>query len=400
MRSELKKAAKQSFQEELDDLRRTNRLISNIDKDKQNQLELEVEKLKAMIFDLKGGGSQDNPMEDHWNDLRNSHYQTIQDSFDLNNNSETSSVFPGFTKSQFPTSVHQQGSLLPSKNKDGLFVLSCAPMNNFEDVISNEFAQSTSGKGLSIPQQVQQFNELQSLFALPNYEDEFTHVYSMRQQQLNHLSQQQREDLIEQEIKENRVRSEIDKHRGRLQYSREKRIDIYSPRVPTTPASRARSHQSTNFRSPRLQRTANGRASTSNNRSLSPVSQTKSHSAPATSRGERFDHNQHHHQQQPHHHHNNNFDDGEGSVGDHNHHLTAGGAMAAVELSANNSLKQIVRDSMNEYFEQQSRARSRSRSPHSRGGNNSRGNSRGGSPVSMIKVTDLSVDEFNAITEK
>ncbi len=357
MRYELKAAAKETFMEQLGEMRRSNQLTQHAENEKQFQLEMEVQKLRLMVDDLKAQQLTDsgttNPMESHWAAMQSNRFHTpgnldmqSSDASSINSLTRNPNYMPPLT------ALSNYNQSPAGYKSNGIFVLSCAPVNNFEDVVQSELSttggfNSSEKKGAkrssSLTQQIHQFNELQSLFALPSYESELQGMYSLRQQQASRQQRGPDMSYAENEEREERLQSGIDKHRERLAVSRELNQSRYSPRIPTSPGPRASSQQ---FRSPRRPLAETGRSSSHNHhRQNSPFD--KSFSAPAAQ---------------------------------HAAALTG----AVPQLDANSSLKEIIRSSMHEHTataqEQQEAAAAQASSP--------------------IKVQDLTVEEFKSITDK
>lgn len=364
MRYELKATAKESFLEELGQLRRSNQLLTQVDNEKQYQLELEVQQLRKMVDDLKDqNGPQRNnnanAIEAHWTAMQQYPAQGGFDRFASDNSSlnslvarNNSNYMPALTAS--PNGKRRQNSSSNSNvNKNGLFVLSCAPLHNFEDVVHSELS-NTGDKvhnATSTISQIQQYNELQSLFALPSYESEFQNIYAMQRELQTASRQQQPSSTVfdEREAKEGRLQTAIDKHRSRLEVSREIYSNKHSPRAPSSPPVRSKS---VSLRSPRP--FTNGGSSFG--QSPSP---SKSHTAPSPHNGRRL------------------FVANATGFTD----VSASLEGTSLQLDANSSLKEIVRSSMNDYAALVD----------------------SGEPVTdsaALRVQDLSVDEFRSITDK
>lgn len=278
MKAELKNLAKESFLEELERLRMTSPHMNNnhyphtehmfsgnnsyTDLDRQSYLENEIQRLQAVVTDIK----KQNPASN----------MNVEWSSPIVRDQMTPAAFPpvsqqgfGFTMpnqpffdnthfSHEPSNYHHDDSIVlpnlsaaqPQNPQNQHFVLSCAPIQGFEELIKQETSifrdamnfskNNPNNGGLTLIEQGNRFAEMQALFQLPahsSHQPPTSHhepdYYSLSQFLNNsHHFQEEHQKTIHEKLQEKqqrqqsaqqqqeKLRSSISTHKERLEKGR------------------------------------------------------------------------------------------------------------------------------------------------------------------------------------
>lgn len=267
MRAELKAMARDSFMEEIERMKHVhpqaspslmnNNSFDALENERTQQLEQEVLRLNQVVEELRHGqglglsGQGAAPMQCEWaspfsRDQRlpgkTSSSLYAEDAFSASPRGKETGTGTAamFAASSSPMTMHSH-THTQNNQTNNMFILSCAPINGFNKVISQQ-EDAFLGPQLSLVEQAQRFAEMQSLFHLPAHLPPDDPLFAQQLQRERDAERERMERAAQAKAQKEKLQSTIETHRDRLEKSRNPPRRFPMDAKPSMQSPRARVH--------------------------------------------------------------------------------------------------------------------------------------------------------------